>query len=139
MNIIDRNIAKLEQQYLTNLQYIDIDYRGEIPGGGDPTLRGASVIANDYKLWLQSNKADYNRRFQLGGFFDSNLKDYSMDIPGAEALVRDLTQETRTQFPHISILSIDAIPGNRRWKITVAIKDMTTGQIGVIDEELQVE
>ena len=129
-SIIQRSILQLGQKFLKDVNYIDIDYRGYISASADPTLHSGQVLVNDLKLWVQSNKGDYYRRFTMGGFFD-NIQKYPLDTEGAMALSSDLTAGINANFPSIVILSLQVIPNfqTRIWTVTLAVRDTITGAI----------
>ena len=90
-SIIAKNLKKLGEKFISTVNYKDIDYRGYLGQGvigtdqfgaplvGDlsPTIQLGAVITNNLKLWLMSNKGDYYRRADTGGFFD-NIRKYPL-------------------------------------------------------------
>lgn len=129
MSIIERNISKLGEKFLENIDYVDLDYRGYISETEDPVINGGQVLVNDLKLWLQSAKGDYYRRWEMGGYFDDNLKEFPLSEDGAETLKADLTQTINQQFPTVEILDMDVQPNytRRGWKIRMVVRDSLTG------------
>ena len=134
MSIIERNVHRLGEKFLENIEYQDLDYRGFVENS-DPVLKGGSVLVNDLKLWLQSSKGDYNRRWKLGGYFDDNLKKFPLSDDGAEALKTDLTSEIVKQFPTVEILDMQVTPNysKRGWHIKMIVRDRLTGAMAPLE------
>jgi hypothetical protein len=129
MSIMARNIAQLGQKFTENIQYEDLDYRGYLGAGTNPTLRGGAVMVNDLKLWLQSSVGDYYRRPQMGGFLDTAIHQYPLTTDGAAALTASLASAVKRQFPTINLLDLSITPDapNRRWVMKAIIQDALTG------------
>ena len=141
MSIIERNIAELGEKFLENIEYEDLDYRGFVPEGQTLVITGSSVLVNDLKLWLQSSKGDYYRRWNMGGYFDDNLRAFPLNDDGAEALKADLISKVQSQFETIEILdlAVEADIKQRGWKLRMVIRDKLTGALAPFDTGLQVE
>jgi hypothetical protein len=130
MSVIARNIATLGQKFTDGLQYRDIDYRGFRGATIDPTLTGGQVIINDLKLWLQSSRGDYYRRFSMGGFFD-NMREYPLSDDGAKAVEMALRSAITKQFPNVTILDLQVTVDQlaRGWIIQLVAQDKLTGAL----------
>jgi hypothetical protein len=132
-SIIQRNIVQLGQKFLKNNNYLDVDYRGFIGATVDPTLQSGQVLINDLKIWIQSSKGDYYRRYSMGGFFDT-MQRYTLNEDGAAKMTVDLKAAIGANFPTISILELLVAPNynQRSWALQLIVKDNLTGTIAPV-------
>jgi len=135
---IERNIKQIQQTLKSNLNYIDINYKGVDKYGF--ILQGGSAVINQYKIWLQSSGTDYHRQPGKAGFFDGQLNRYKFSPESEESIKTDLINETTTQFPNLEVIGLDIIcmMKERKWSIKVAVKDKITGIIGIDDTGLNI-
>jgi hypothetical protein len=134
-SIIKRNIDKLGNKFLENIEYEDLDYRGFLGETRTPTIKAGMVLVNDLKMWLQSSLGDYYRRWSMGGYFDVKARQFPLSDEGAELLQQDLQATIEKQFPTIEVLSISvqALMQRRAWKIAMIVKDKYTGVLGPLE------
>lgn len=134
-SIIERNIKKMGNKFLENIEYEDVDYRGFLDEGQSPTIRSGAVLVNDLKLWLQSSRGDYYRRWSMGGYFDTNLRRFPLSDEGASDLQEDLQSTIEKQFPTIRIIDINVAPlmQRRGWKVRLVIQDKLTGAMAPVE------
>ena len=139
-SIVQRNISKLGSKFLENIEYEDLDYRGFLGETKSPTLRAGAVLVNDLKMWLQSSKGDYYRRWNMGGYFDTKARQFPLSQEGAEQLQQDLQATIEKQFPSVEILtiSVQAMTQRRAWKIGMVVRDRYTGVIGPLEAGIPV-
>jgi len=139
-SIIERNIAKLGNQFLENIEYEDIDYRGIGVPGDNITLKSGAVLVNDLKLWLQASKGDYYRRWDMGGYFDTKVRTFPLNAEGAERLKEDLRATIEKQFPSVEVLdmTVEALFARRAWKIRIVARDRYTGVLGPLEAGIPV-
>ncbi len=137
-SIIQRNIVQLGQKFLKDVNYKDIDYRGFVSETADPTVQSGQVLINDLKLWIQSTKGDYYRRFSMGGFFDSVQK-YQFNEDGGRDITSDLKSAITSNFPTVEVLKIEVTPSytNRAWRIQLVVRDTITAALAPIDTMIQ--
>lgn len=162
-SIITRNIERLGQKFLSQVNYLDIDYRGKPEESAEalvttidlaaisrqeieayknypytPTIREGAVLVNDLKLWLMSTTGDYYRRLDFGGFLD-NIHQYPLSNKNADTLRSSLLQAVETQFPSVEVihLSVEADIENRGWRLQIIIKDKISGIIGAFNTLLE--
>jgi hypothetical protein len=137
-SIIQRNITQLGQKFLKDVNYKDIDYRGFINAAADPTLQSGQVLVNDLKLWIQSSKGDYYRRFDMGGFLDS-VQQYSFDDNGSRSLNSALKSAITANFTTIEVIKLEVTPNYpaRTWKIQLVVRDKITGALAPVDTSIQ--
>mgnify|MGYP003563291916 CR=1 FL=1 len=138
-SIISRNIDQLGKKFIDNVRYEDIDYRGFVPDNGDPTLEAGYVLVNDLKLWLQSTRGDYYRRWGFGGPLD-DLRDYSLTEQGASDLRASLLQGISTHFKTIEVQVLEVHPNvaQRLWRISMIVKDTISGLLAHLDNEFDI-
>lgn len=139
-SIIQRNIQKLGKKFLENIEYQDIDYRGFLGETQSPTLTAGAVLINDLKLWLQSSKGDYYRRWDMGGYFDIKMRAFPLSDEGAEDLQEDLQAAVAKQFPSVEVISLNvtALPQRRAWKIAMVVRDKYTGVMAPLETGIPV-
>ncbi len=132
-SIIQRNIAQLGQKFLKNNNYKDIDYRGYISATADPTIESGQVLINDLKIWIQSSKGDYYRRYSMGGFFDT-IQQYALNTSGATTLANNLRSAIIANFPTIEIIDLSVIPDypRRAWILKLMVRDKITGTLAPV-------
>lgn len=159
-SIITRNIERLGQKFLSQVNYLDIDYRGktEDPPAGlldfaamdqreiesyknypyTPTIKEGAVLVNNLKLWLMSSSGDYYRRAGFGGFLD-NIHQYPLSSKNAEELRTNLLQAVEAQFATIEVihLMVEADIANRGWRLQIIVKDTISGIIGAFNTLLE--
>lgn len=135
--IITRNIKKLGDKFLSQVNYVDIDYRGQNPAG-DVTITAGAVLVNDLKLWLISSQGDYYRRKDHGGFLD-NIHEYVLNETGANTLKSNLLSALAEQFTTIEVVALTVDPDieQRVWKIQLVIRDTVTGIVAAFDSLLE--
>jgi len=137
-SIIQRNIQQLGQKFLKNNNYLDIDYRGFVSESHDPTIESGQVLINDLKIWIQSTKGDYYRRFSMGGFFDT-IQQYPLNNEGAISLSSALKSAISANFSTITILTLQVTPNyqNRAWVLQLVVRDNITGAIAPVTTSVQ--
>jgi len=130
-SLIERNIATLQKTIKENLCYIDITYKGYVDGE-ESVIHDGDVLVNEYKMWLQSDKDDYIRRYDDGGFCEGNLNRYPFSPDSEETIAADLVAASNERFPNIEIigLTVTCEQHKRVWIIKVIIRDKITGIIG---------
>ena len=133
-SIIQRNIVQLGQKFLKDVNYQDIDYRGFVSASADPTVQSGQVLVNDLKIWIQSSKGDYYRRFSMGGFFD-DVQKYPLNDDGASLLTANLKAAIKDNFPTIEILQLQVSPNyrGRAWTLQLVVRDTITGAIAPVN------
>lgn len=134
-SIVERNIRKLGNKFLENIEYEDLDYRGFLGETATPTIKAGAVIVNDLKLWLQSSQGDYYRQWARGGYFDRNMRAFPLSDEGADSLKDDLLATLNTEFPTIAIIDLHVTPSTQRrgWKIKMVVQDTYTGVMAPLE------
>lgn len=132
--IITRNIQRLGEKFLDQVNYVDIDYRGFLEDGSFPTITEGAVMVNMLKLWLMSTKGDYYRKPLLGGFFD-DVQQYELSSDGAVALGAALESAINENFPTVTIISkkVDPDLAGHGWRIQLVVKDSISGIISSLN------
>lgn len=139
-SIVERNIRKLGNKFLENIEYEDLDYRGFLGETATSTIRAGAVIVNDLKLWLQSSQGDYYRQWSKGGYFDKKMRAFPLSDQGAKDLKEDLQAVLKKQFPTIEIIDLQVTPATQRrgWKIRMVVRDTYTGVMAPLDAGIPV-
>jgi hypothetical protein len=139
-SIVERNIAKLGNKFLENIEYEDLDYRGFLGETKSPTIKDGAVLVNDLKMWLQSSRGDYYRRWTLGGYFDTKARSFPLNDEGAVKLKEDLQLTVEKQFPSVEVINLVVTPIQQRraWKISMIVRDRYTGVYGPFEAGVSV-
>lgn len=136
-SIINRNIKKLGDKFLSQVNYVDVDYRGQSPAG-ETTITAGAVLVNNLKLWLISTQGDYYRRKSYGGFLD-NIHEYPLNDAGATDLKSNLLKAIVNQFTTIEVIALTITPNieQKAWLIQLVIRDTVTGIVAAFDSLLE--
>lgn len=125
-----KQIKQLQNSLKDSIDYFDVNYKG-IDDKGSITVKGISCVLQKYKLWLVSDKYDYHRNPDYGGFLGKYVVKTPLSVANAKTIEANLRMETESNFPTIKLLDCRVVANmdKRRWEIAVVPQDTRSGLI----------
>jgi|LSPY01.1.fsa_nt_gi hypothetical protein len=128
--IIERNINSLQSNLRANLKYIDFNYKYRDKDSF--VLKDGDALINEFKIWLMSEKHDYLRNPNAGGFCEGNLNRYRFSPDSEPAILSELKEKAQENFPLIEILEGSRVACDikrRGWVFHLILRDKLTGML----------
>lgn len=127
-SILFSNLATLKKSVESKIFFNDLNYNG-IDDNEEVKVLNEKVIMQAYKIWLQSDIYDYDRKPDFGGFITRNVIKKPMNEASCRAIESELFAETLEKWPDIELIKCDVSFSltKRQWLIKVAVRDKETG------------
>lgn len=127
-SILLQNTSTLKKSVQDKILFNDLNYNG-IDDNDEVKVLNEKCILQAYKIWIQSDVYDYDRKPDFGGFITRNVIKKPMNESSCRAIEDALFAETSSKWPGIELVkcSVSYSLLKRQWLIKVAIRDKTTG------------
>lgn len=127
-SILFSNIATLKKSVQDKILFNDLNYNG-IDEKEEIKVLNEKVVLQAYKIWLQSDIYDYDRKPNFGGFITRHVIKKPLNDKSCREIEAALISETMEKWPQIELVKCDVSfsLANRQWLIKVAVRDKETG------------